>query len=491
MGIIIRQSFWNLIFTYIGVVIGFVNVTILRPLFLGFNQIGTIELLANYAGLFSNVCSLGFGHMILRLYPKLRDKPFEGGVLKYALYVILIGSIIGGLSIYLLKDQLIGNNSEGTGISNYFILLYPWLLSNVLYGIFDSYLRIILKSVIGVILREIIQRILITTTLLLFYLKFINSDTFFLLYAFSFFVPSIVIFVYVLKLKGLISFSPKVTLYLFSSKLKKETLDLSFWGVLGGLGGVLTLSIDRYMINYFEGEYAVGIYSTLIAYATLIIIPSRSLKRISSSIISHAWANKDMDEIQTIYIKSSLNQLIISLVLFLGILSFGPLFLNNFKIELYENFNILIFLCLGFIIENMTGVNAEIIASSEKYKYNTYFYILLGVISIILNSILINLLGMLGIAIATSLSWLIINIFRIYHLKSNYNLFPFNKKTIYVILLFTPFLLCNYFLHIENIIFEISFKFFTFLICIILIFKMNISSDLNNILKNVLKYFKL
>ena len=73
-----------------------------------------------------------------------------------------------------------------------------------------------------------------------------------------------------------------------------------------------------------------------------------------------------------------------------------------------------------------TGVNMEVIATSERYKMNTYFNVSLVLLTIIFNVWLINVFGLTGAALASVLSVLIINSMRWYYLKRKFGFQPFD-----------------------------------------------------------------
>ncbi|HRG60054.1 MAG TPA: polysaccharide biosynthesis protein, partial [Bacteroidia bacterium] len=59
MGIIQKQGIQNTIISYIGIIIGFVNVLILQPIMLSADEIGLTRILFSIATLFATIFPLG------------------------------------------------------------------------------------------------------------------------------------------------------------------------------------------------------------------------------------------------------------------------------------------------------------------------------------------------------------------------------------------------------------------------------------------------
>ena len=165
------------------------------------------------------------------------------------------------------------------------------------------------------------------------------------------------------------------------------------------------------------------------------MVPAKAIASISVPLIAKAWQEKDLDTIQDIYSKSSINQLIIGGVFFLCIwLSIDEIFAL-----LPENFQSgkLVVLYIGFsqIINMLSGLNAQIIINSKYYKYDLITSLFLVIVTIITNYILIPRFGINGAAMATAISILLFNLIRLILIKVKMNMHPFSLKTFYTLLL--------------------------------------------------------
>ena len=70
MGIVIRQSFWNTIYTYSGLVIGYVNTVLLFPVMLDPEQFGLTRVLISFTLILAQFAQLGIGNTIVRFFPR-------------------------------------------------------------------------------------------------------------------------------------------------------------------------------------------------------------------------------------------------------------------------------------------------------------------------------------------------------------------------------------------------------------------------------------
>jgi O-antigen/teichoic acid export membrane protein len=84
-----------------------------------------------------------------------------------------------------------------------------------------------------------------------------------------------------------------------------------------------------------------------------------------------------------------------------------------------------------------TGVNAQIISTSTRWRFELQSGIFLLIIMLPLTYILTKSYGLIGPAIATLISISIYNIIRILFLWKKFRLFPFTKHTLQTILLAT------------------------------------------------------
>jgi O-antigen/teichoic acid export membrane protein len=432
MGIIQRQTVRGTIFSYIGVVIGFVTTAILFPRILSTEEIGLLKLLVSFSIIFAQLGSLGFNSVLYRLFPYFRN-PDKGhnGFLTVAIFVTISGTIFSFILLKFLSAIIISNNIDGSPLFvDYFYLLYPLILFTVFFNLFDTYNRVLYDAIAGTVLKEVVQRIFILLSIVVYFFDLISISQFVFAYVISLSLPTIILYFLLVKRKHFILSKPS---QLFTKPMIKEMIDLSFFGIVGGFGSMAIFQVDSILINKYLGLGFTGIYATNFYFGSLILISSRTLQKISATVISESWKSNDLINISEVYKKSVINQAVISVILF------ALLWVNidNIYNILPEKFEIgkwvIFFIGLANVIEMSTGVNSMIIQTSKYYRVNTIFiFIWLGLL-IVTNILLIPRYGITGAAIGTLFSNAFTNLLRFGFLKIRFNMQPFDYKILLLI----------------------------------------------------------
>ena len=79
MGIVIRQSFYSTLISYIGVVIGYVNLLYLYPKFMQPEQVGLLRTIQDAAILFTPFAQFGLAQTIVRYFPRMVNDQKSSG----------------------------------------------------------------------------------------------------------------------------------------------------------------------------------------------------------------------------------------------------------------------------------------------------------------------------------------------------------------------------------------------------------------------------
>ena len=79
------------------------------------------------------------------------------------------------------------------------------------------------------------------------------------------------------------------------------------------------MNIDGLMLSAYKGLGQTGIYTIAFFIATVIEIPKRSLSQSVISLVSEGNKKHDINTLENLYKKSSVNRLIIGALIFIGI----------------------------------------------------------------------------------------------------------------------------------------------------------------------------
>lgn len=447
MGVIQKQAIRNTAIQLGGNVFGAVT-RLLMPIALSEAQIGLIQTLEYVSGSFKTIFNLGFNQVLTRMFPDFRN-PEKGhhGFFALGLYISLIGFVFALLLYFVLGTEFFVSDTDAhAGLVKAFLwLAIPRMFFELIFYNLDGYARMLFNSVIGAFLESLVLKIIFALGIVLFYYQLVNFEGMLYVVTIGFMLPGIIILIYSFKQSNKIV-APDPSIYKGGNG--KRMLEYMLFGILAGATGSFVLYIDSFMVSTLISLEALGIYATLFFAARLIIVPSRSINRIANTILAESWKEKDLDNILVVYRKSCINQLIIGGFLFIlgwnlieGTMSFSDKF-ESYQQHLYVFF----FLGLSTLTEMATGINAGVIATSERYKMNTYLNIGLVVLLVVTNYVFIDSLGLEGAALASLVATFVINFIRWFYLVKVYHLQPFDRKFLMTVIFVAIFIGLSHFM---------------------------------------------
>lgn len=489
MGIIEKQATSNAIYSYVGALLGFITVTWMSYL-LTPSENGAIAIIISYSFLFSQFANLGFTSVTVRFFPYFRDKDKgHNGFLFYAILVSLIGFLICWVIFLFLKPYLIETNREKSQVFvNYLFYLMPLIFFTVFFNIFDTYLRACYNSVIGSITKEVIQRICILGLLTIYCFKLIDLKVFMFFYIFFTCLPTLMLLFYIIRQN---EWHVKPVKGFLSKSIRTEMIKLSLYSILAGGAGAIVLNLDNIMVNQLLGEAQSGVYRIAFYFGSIILIPARSIYRITSSIVAENFKGNKLPEIHKLYNQTCNNQLTIGLLLFIGIWSNIENIIHLLPAAYSSGKYVILIISAGYVIEMGTGINQVIIVNSSYYRYDTYFVFLLIGVTILTNYIFIPLYGITGSAIATALTVLFANASRYTLLYHKFRMQPYDRNTVKLITIAVIAFLPGYFIpYLNNLYLDIAVRSgIVGGLFILLIFKTNAAPELNQkIRKNLVRF---
>ena len=489
MGIIKKQTIVGTIINYIGVAIGFVTAAILSPK-VDTETIGLISVITSFSIIISQIGSLGMMGVTTRLFAYFRTKDNKhNGFLFLATAISFVGFSLATIIIVAIRYLAYSNRSSDDLFIQYYWYIIPVTFFIIFFNLFDNYYKVLFNAVKGIILKELIQKIGTFTALLMIVAGFVNFRTFVFVYLFGYSLPGIIIIINaILDKKN--NFKPNFGF--LNKDLKKSIYSVGLFSIISGASGFVAMNIDKIMIEAFTGLSATGIYSIAFYFGIIIIIPSRSLLKISSAIIAESWKNNDIENIKTIYKKSTINLFVVGVLFFIGLYINMDNILHLLKGDYANGKYVILFIALAFLSDMLTGTAIQILFTSKKYKSQSYIMIVYVLLIIGTNFLLIPKYGINGAAVATLASKIIINIIRFIVVYKNYKLQPYNYKFFIVLLISAIVLIINYYIPKQNhfiidIIIRSSIITITY-IGLTYIFK--ISDDINSQVHSIINKFK-
>lgn len=489
MGIVIRHSFKTLVITYLGLFIGYINTLFLYPLVLSEEQIGLIRLLISVTFLLATFASLGAINIPAKFFPYFSNKEKKhGGLLFFLLSLGTFGFILFSIIFVSAKDIIFSiYYSKAKLLTDYYYYFIPFTLIIVYYSIMDAYIVIHKKPVVPNFVKEFLIRFMIASGMIMIWLKVLNFQNFVVYVILVYFLGLFVLFIYAEKLKVLFL---KPDFSFFKNKYFKEVLVFGGFVLFGNASSLLIANIDGLMLSAYKGLAATGIYTIAFFIATVIEIPKRSVSQSIIPLVSEANKNENINELDVLYKKTSINQLIIGGLIFLGVwCNIENIFhiMPNSSIYIQGKW-VVFYIGISKLFDMATGINAEIVGTSKYYKFDLLFLVLLGAITIITNIIFIPIFGMTGAALASAISVLSFNSMRFTFILKKFKIQPFTPNTIKVLVIgAATFILTAFLPTFSSLYFDIILRsslIFVVYSGLVLMFKA--SEDLNNILNKVI-----
>ncbi len=461
MGKLRKESTYATILLYFGLVIGFFGTAIIRPKLLSADEIGFLQVTLNMVSLFGSAFILGGHLLIIKMLPKLRTEDNKNkGLFKLIIIMGTVGCLFG-IPLLILLEPFFFQNNEGqrfNGINYdllFYAILYIAIISKTFFYLFDNYLRAYHISVPGVFSENVLLKTFPILALLLIYLNWVNYDFVVYFNLVIYCIPLLLAFYFLKKIKAIqwTKIGP------FSREEKREMLGISSVGFMEIISYFIVLFIDVFMLKRLMNDEAVGVYTTMFFFGAVISIPLKGLIRIAHPMISEAFVKKDMFTIGQIYQKSS------NVLFVLGGLVFLLVWGNRYSVEQFldpvyaQGIWVIFFIGLAHLVEVISSVNYQIISITPHYRFNLYMGVFTVILLIVTNYIFIELYGIVGVAIGSLVSMVLVNLTRHVFLLTKYQLSPFSIKTIKTATLFiVVFLLSEWAPNLENLYLNALYK---------------------------------
>lgn len=494
MGIIERQSIKGSLVSYFGVFLGFFATLYIYPL--EWELYGSIQFWLSGATVLAPILKMGSTSLINKFFPYFRSnniKGFLGFILAITTLSVIGISLILFTLFYLLSESSFFQ-SDSLQSDN---IIYVYVLSIIMvyYSVFQLQSANIRRIVIPEILSKLGLKIVTVSIIFLAYINVIGKE-WSLPIIIIFYSTALLLLIVYLKYIGGIDIAG-VRQIKVSKSVKKNMIYFWAFGGLNFIGTLLAYKIDILMIGTFMNKISVGYYSIFLFISNLMFIPMNSINQISGPIISESFEKEEIDNIETIYKKSSNNLLAFGSIVFILI------WLNIYFVldimrqgeDLVPFVSIILFLGSAKIFDLITSVNNLIMIYSKWYNYNLIFLFATSALNFYMNYILIESYGIQGVAIATSISILLFNSIKTIFIYVKLGIHPFSRNT-FIILLVLVFglLITGYLQQITIVNSYISLLVYSVLCSVIVIplmYILKVSPELNKVLSKFLKFKKL
>ena len=428
MGIVFKQTSWNIVTITVAILIGGINTLYFYPEFLREQYYGLVVFLLATSNLLQPLMSFGAQHTIIKFFSSFKNIKEKDEFLSSIIFLPLFFI----LPVCFLVVQFHDLIAEFLSVKNPIIKSYVWVIFLVSFAtsyfeVFYAWSRVQFKSIFGNILKEIYPRIAVFILLFLVSIDILTKENFVWWLTGLYYIRLIIMIIYSLFL-----YTPK-----FSVKIPnnfKEILSYSIYILLAGSAASFLIDIDKYMIPQKQAISQTAYYAVAVFIATVVEIPGRAMFQIINPLVAKALNEENFIELKNLYSQSSENLLIVCglffLLINLNIDSFYML-LNN---QEYSNASLVVLIISSAkLIQMSFGCGPAILATSKFYKITLPFSIAMAVSVYFLNDYLIDLYGINGAAISTFIVLLIFTVLKIIYIRYKVKLQPFNFNSIKIL----------------------------------------------------------
>lgn len=388
-------------------------------------EYGITELILTAINLLIPVFSISIADGLLRF--GLDKKLNKGNILKTSLFLVFIGSLLTIFAIpifslnQILKNWLI-----------YFILI---LNLRIYRDVFTIQLKVDDKNKLIAIENILYTFVLCVLSLIFLVQMSLGIKGYFLAYIFSS-IFSIIFLLLIGKVGNKLS-NAKI-----EKTMVKNLLIYSIPMILNGIAWWLNNASDRFMIEMYIGSAAVGLYSVAAKLPAFI--------NNFTGVFNQAWIISAVESYEDKE-KNFYNEVFEKyyVLLFLSVMLFNTV-IKQFvwfyvNIDFFEAWEYTPFLVMSAAVSGVAGFTAGVYSATKKNINVTITTLVGAIVNIILNYFLIPRIGIMGAAIATYISWIVIVIYRLYDI-SKFSDFTVDKKLfLYLTLLFIQCIFITYY----------------------------------------------
>jgi O-antigen/teichoic acid export membrane protein len=346
---------------------------------------------------------------------------------------------------YIAKPYIIvafGRNDEEI-FTRFYWTVFPYIFLYLIFSLTEPLFWLSGKSVVYNLIKETGFRVLTTGFLVLLLFNVIHLTGFMYLYAFLYLIPTGAAVIYLYRTKQF-TWHPKVSPV--TKRLKGKMVTFSSFLFFTGLMTLVVRVCDTLFLAGQKSFAQAGLFVYALYFSQILDVPNRSITGGAVPVLVEYWRTKNLKGIASIYRKSAMNLMIAGLALggliVINLPSVIRFFPDNFKVPILPT----VILIIAQLINLATGLNAQIIHTSNRWRFDFISTMIYSVISLPLNFFFIRYMGIIGAAMATLVSSVFYNTYRWIFLYKNFKLQPFEWKNLELLLIATVLTALLYFI---------------------------------------------
>ncbi len=399
---------------------------------MGSEYYGLISLGLAFLGILTTISLLGLNNAVLRYIPFFRGKEDSSrikGTILFTLKTSVLISIFLSVILFFFLDDIALNffhNTDLGVILKILVFVIPLcVINNILFMVFKGFEKVKYEVYTKNILENAAKIIFTLLVVFFFTDKIIGLSL------------AIVVSTILTTLFGFYLMEKKVfsiiKTKIQAQYLNKELFIYSLPLLLTSVFPLIFNWFDSIMLGYFKDVSTVGIYNAAMPTAQLLYIVPYSLSGLFIPVLTKLYSQNKQFLFNKIYQIVNKWILLINLIIFGLFILFSKTILSVFGAEYVQASMVLVILSIGFIFNYSLINSTHLFMINKKGKIILINSLIVSILNIALNILLIPSHGMLGAAIATTISQILLRVLFIVESYILFTLNPFNIKNINVI----------------------------------------------------------
>ncbi|MAG47638.1 hypothetical protein CL617_03455 [archaeon] len=374
------------------------------------------------------------------------------GIIKSTLKISIPISIFFSFLLFFFSSFIANNifhNSDLSFLLKLFAFTIPLLvITEIFFSVFTAFKKIKYKVITNDFIEKISKLFL---AFLLIYLGFKLESA---IYSFVFSTVISFIFVIYFMNKSFPLFNNKLK----SLEIKKELIYYSFPLLFSGVLSSVVKWIDTIMIGIFLNASEVGIYNVALSTSSLMILVPTAIMALFLPLITEKYSKNDDKQIKKIYDRTVRWIFMFNISLFIFIAIFSREILNTmFGQEYVIGSTSLLILIFGYFIFSFIHIHTGYLILIKKTRLILLVNFIMALTNVILNLYLIPKYGIVGGAIATSVSLIIAYLLSFFFSYKFSRINPYNVKISKILLFsFIIFIVISIFIKIKKFLSPIT-----------------------------------
>lgn len=422
MGVILQQSIKGTIVTYLGTFLGFLTTFFVLTRFLTPAEVGLSRVLIDTATLLISLAQLGTSTSIIRFFPYFKDEEHQHhGFFGWTVIIPFLGFLVFGALYMLLRKPMSSIFVSNSPLFvNFYYFVLPLAFAMLYQIVFETNINVLMHVVFPRFVREILVRLCMLTTYLLYAFNHITITGFVSAICITYGIAAIANIAYLLHLG---KFKWKPDLKFVTPELRRNFFFYTLFLLTSALSGILAPMLSSYFVTAQMGLKMTGIFAIATYMASMIAMPYRSLGAIATPQVAQAVKDNDDEQVSTLTQKVALNQTFVGIFVFLAIwINIDLIYAILPNGDLYSTGrNALFFLLWGQLVTSSLMISNNVLNYSKFYYLSLLLTILLTTATLCLNAVMLPPWGMAGAAAASTLAFVIYYALQLWVIKQMLN----------------------------------------------------------------------